>query len=62
MNQKIYIKDILNFLNCKNEKYTFVGCKDDFITGFSSLSNYKKIALLGLKAGIIFPRIFTLII
>ena len=60
MNQKIYIKDILNFLNCKNEKYTFVGCKDDFITGFSSLSNYKKNSITWIKSRNNIPEDFYL--
>ena len=41
MNKNISIKEILEYLNCKNENYKFEGKRDIYINGFSSYANYK---------------------
>lgn len=41
MNKNISIKEILEYLNCKNENYKFEGKRDICINGFSSYANYK---------------------
>lgn len=39
--EKVKIKDIITFLDGEEESYDFGGSLEDYITGFSSLSNYK---------------------
>ncbi len=41
MTKKIFIKDIIEFLNSKGYKFKFIGEKEDEIIGFSTLFNYK---------------------
>lgn len=42
MGKKIYIRDVLEFIKTIEGNFVFQGNEDEFITGFSSLLNYKK--------------------
>lgn len=47
--KEITIGEITNFLDLIEENFQFIGCKDDQIIGFSSLTNYKKDTITWIK-------------
>lgn len=50
MIKEISIKDILKFLNKEKEEYSFVGCSEESICGFSSLANYIEGSITWIKS------------